>query len=116
MQKIIEHLKREKEKELKIAYKNHLKGVDNNEYEGDDNAGCFDNENIIILESEEDKIGEDTKWNSLKMNVFNQQYLEFNEKQQLAIDLQGDKVIDYVFNLLENCTDDIREYLHNQKN
>ena len=116
MQKIIEHLKREKEKELKIAYKNYLKGEDNNEYKGDDNIGYFDNENIIILESEEDKIGEDTKWNSLKMNVFNEQYLEFNEKQKLAIDLQGDKVIDYVFDLLENCTDDIREYLHNQKN
>ena len=116
MQKIIEHLKREKEKELKIAYKNYLKGEDNNEYKGDDNIGYFDNENIIILESEEDKIGEDTKWNFLKMNVFNEQYLEFNEKQKLAIDLQGDKVIDYVFDLLENCTDDIREYLHNQKN
>ena len=116
MQKIIEHLKSEKEKELKIAYKNYLKGEDNNEYEGDANVRYFDNENIVILESEEDKIGEDTKWNSFKMNVFNEQYLEFNEKQQLAIDLQGDKVIDYVYDLLENCTDDVRQYLYNQKN
>ena len=103
MQKIIERLKREKEKELRI--------------EGNDegNVEYFDNRNIIILESEEDKIGEDTKWNSFKMNVFDERYLEFNEKQQLDIDLQGDKVIDYLFDLLENCTDDIRDYLNKHR-
>ena len=116
MKKIIEHLKREKEKELKIAYKKYLKDEESNEYEDDGNVEYFDNKNIIILESEEDKIGEDTKWNSFKINVFNEQYLEFNEKQQLDIDLQGDKAIDFLFDLLENCTDDIRDYLNNHRN
>ena len=50
------------------------------------------------------------------MNVFNEQYLESNEKQRKDIDLEGDKAINFIMNLLENCTDDIRQYINRNKN
>ena len=61
-------------------------------------------------------MGSDTKANSFMMNVFNEQYLESNEKQRKVIDLEGDKAINFIMNLLENCTDDIREYINRYKN
>ena len=105
MKKIIEFLKKEKD----ITNKN----KDKDEEEGD-NIEYFNEKNILILESEEDKIG-DTKSNSIFVNLFNEQYLEFNEKDQEAIDLEGDKIINYVIKLLETCTDDIRDYINRNK-
>ena len=112
MKKIIEHLKREKEKEVKIKRNKYGNICDD---EICVNIEYFNEKNIIILESEEDKIGENTKFNSLFMNVFNEQYLEYNEKQKQAIDLEGERAINYIIDLLENCTDDVRGYLSSNK-
>jgi len=89
MKKIIESLK-------KLKYKN------------------FNERNIIILESEEKKIV-DTKDNSILVNLFNEQYLEASEEQRASIDHKGEEVINYIKDLLENCTDDIRIYINNNK-
>ena len=106
MEKIIEHLKKEKN----IKNKNR----DKDEEEGE-NIENFNEKNILILESEEDKMVDETKSNSIYMNLFNEDYLAKNEQEKEAIDLEGDKIINYVIKLLENCTDDIRDYLNLNK-
>ena len=106
MQKIIEHLKKEKN----IKNKNR----DKDEEEGE-NIEYFNEKNILILESEEDKMVDETKHNSVYMNLFNEDYLAKNEQEKVAVDLEGDKIINYVIKLLENCKDDIRDYINHNK-
>ena len=72
----------------------------------------FNINNIIILESEPDKIHDNTKNNSILVNVFSEQYLEYDQRQKSKIDMEGQKVIEYVRNLLENCGADVREYIN----
>ena len=67
------------------------------------------------MESEEDKIGVDNKNNSIFVSVFSEKYLESDEQKKLAIDLEGDKSINYIYKLLETCNDDIREYINRNK-
>ena len=40
---------------------------------------------------------------------------EKDDQGKGAIDLEGDKVINYVYKLLETCTDDIRDYINRNK-
>ena len=102
MQKIKEHLKKEK---------NSDKNKDTEEI----NYEIFDEKNIFILESEPDKESEDTRNNSFFINSFDEKYLEKKENEKEAIDIRGNAVINYVYQLLENCTDDIRDYIHRNK-
>ena len=106
MKKIIEHLSAEKKKELKKK---------NYDDESENNFQCFNEKNILIVESEEDKMGEDNKNNSIFVSVFSEKYLESDEQKKLAIDLEGDKSINYIYKLLETCNDDIREYINRNK-
>ena len=106
MKKIIEHLSAEKKKELKKK---------NYDDESENNFQCFNEKNILIVESEEDKIGEGNKNNSIFVSVFSEKYLESDEQKKLAIDLEGDKSINYIYKLLETCNDDIREYINRNK-
>ena len=106
MKKIIEHLSAEKKKELKKK---------NYDDESENNFQCFNEKNILIVESEEDKIGEDNKNNFIFVSVFSEKYLESDEQKKLAIDLEGDKSINYIYKLLETCNDDIREYINRNK-
>jgi molybdopterin-guanine dinucleotide biosynthesis protein A len=41
--------------------------------------------------------------------------LKKDEKGKEAIDIQGNTVINYLYKLLENCTDDIRVYINRNK-
>ena len=104
-QKIKERLKKEKKK---IDNKNKDSAEEEENYEN------FDEKNIIILESEEDK-NDDTKSNSIYVNLFSEEYLEKDEKGKESIDIEGNKIINYVYKLLENCTDDIRDYINRNK-
>ena len=106
MKKIIEHLSAEKKKELKKK---------NYDDESENNFQCFNEKNILIVESEEDKINEDNKNNFIFVSVFSEKYLESDEQKKLAIDLEGDKSINYIYKLLETCNDDIREYINRNK-
>ena len=108
MKKIIEHLSAEKKKELKK--KNCV--IDD---EAENNFLYFNEKNILIVESEEDKVTEDNKHNSIFVSVFSEKYLESDEQKKLAIDLEGDKSINYIYKLLETCNDDIREYINKNK-
>ena len=105
MQKILEHLKKDKEQNNKNKDK---------DQEGGDNVEYFNEKNIIILESEEDKM-EDTKNNSVYVNLFSEKYLEKDKQGQEAEDINGDRAINYIKKLLENCCDDIRDYISKHK-
>jgi len=105
MQKILEHLKKDKEQNNKNKDK---------EQEGGDNVEYFNEKNIIILESEEDKMGE-TKNNSVYVNLFSEEYLKKDKQGQEAEDINGDRAINYIKKLLENCCDDIRDYISKHK-
>ena len=108
MKKIIEHLSAEKKKELKKK-----NCVTDNETES--NYENFKEKNILIVESEEDKVAEDNKNNSIFVSVFSEKYLESDEQKKMAIDLEGDKAINYIYKLLETCNDDIREYINKNR-
>ena len=108
MKKIIEHLSAEKKKELKKK-----NCVTDNETES--NYEYFKEKNILIVESEEDKVAEDNKNNSIFVSVFSEKYLESDEQKKMAIDLEGDKAINYIYKLLETCNDDIREYINKNR-
>ena len=78
----------------------------NNEY------NYFDERNIIIIEGKQDKIGEDTKDNSIVINFYNKEYIESYEENKELLNKRSDKVIKYIKDLLENCDDDIRNYIN----
>ena len=80
MEKIKEHLKN-----LKISKDKDGENAENTEY--------FNEKNILILESEEDKKVDGTRKNSIYVNLFDEDYLGKNEKDQISIDLEGDKII-----------------------
>ena len=75
----------------------------------------FDEKNIIIIESEKNKIGNDTKNNSILVNLFNEEIIQSNEKMRETIETKEDKTIKYIIDLLENCCDDIRNYINENK-
>ena len=105
MNKIIEHLKKEKNMNNKNKDK---------EQEEGDNVEYFNEKNIIIVDSDKDKMGE-TKNNSIYVNIFDEDYLNKNEQDKISIDLEGDKAINYLIKLLETCSDDIRTYINKNK-
>ena len=76
-----------------------------------DNPGYFDENNILILESEKDKMADSTRNNTIFLNVFNEEYLQKDEKGKKATDLDVDKFIDYLVKLLNDCGEDIRSYI-----
>ena len=81
----------------------HLKTKDKWDY--------FDEKNILILEGDQNKITEGTKGNSLISNLFSEEYLMLSKEKKKEVEKEGDKLIRYVMNLLENCVTDIRDYL-----
>ena len=109
LNKIIENLKNNKNPTMNN--KHNKEKEENSEIKIDK---IFNEKNILIVESEEDKMT-DTKHNSIIVNLFNEQYLERDEKEKEAIDLEGDKVINYIHKLLETCSDDIRDYISHNK-
>lgn len=80
--------------------------------------GEFEAKNTLILESEmggEDDKTEYTRANSLRMNLFSEQYLLYDNEKQKKFEEYQDKLIAYVEKLLEECTDDVRDYLNKHK-
>ena len=71
----------------------------------------FDEKNILILEGDKNKITEGTMGNSLISNLFSEEYLLLDKEKKNEVEKEGDRLIKYVVNLLENCSTDIRDYL-----
>ena len=64
----------------------------------------------MIFESEKDKIF-DTKDNSIVINIFSERHFFFNKEEKEQFEKIENKIIDYIVNLLDECVDDIREYI-----
>lgn len=94
MEKIIEYLKQKKKSD--------------NEQESTE---YFDEHNILILESEPDKTLDSTINNTIRLNTFNEEYLQKDEKGKTITDLEVDKFLKYLVTLLNNCGEDIRSYI-----
>ena len=76
-----------------------------------DTTSYFSDNNILILESEQDKMTESTRNNSIRLNIFNEEYLQKDEKAKTVDDLKVDKFIQYLVKLLNDCGDDVRNYI-----
>ena len=77
-----------------------------------DKLYCFNNTNVLIIESKDYKISESTKQNSINVSVFNEELMRKpnNERKEILMK-KGDKLINYVYDLLENCPNDVRDYI-----
>ena len=77
-----------------------------------DKLYCFNNTNVLIIESKDYKISESTKQNSINVSVFNEELMRKpnNEMKKIILE-KGDKLIKYVYDLLENCPNDVRDYI-----
>ena len=72
----------------------------------------YDKTNFIILESDQQKIG-DPESTSIPMKVFPENYYYLPQTETDALKVLEMKYIDYIENLLENCIGDVRTYLEN---
>jgi hypothetical protein len=77
--------------------------------------GNFNETNILVLESESEKITEGSKNNSLPMNVFSEQYMTFTPEELREFDKKTEKILDYLEKMLNECEGDIREYIANHE-
>jgi hypothetical protein len=71
---------------------------------------CFNETNILILDAEPTKISENTMDNSIVVKLFNEENILNEERKEKRKELEN-KVIDYCFELLEECVEDIRAYI-----
>ena len=84
-----------------------------------DKLYCFNKTNVLIIESKEFKVkGEEkpdsTKLNTLNVSVIDEELLRKpNAERKKIIKEKGEKLINYVYDLLENCPNDVRDYLVN---
>ena len=78
----------------------------------------YNETNIVILESETDKIYESndglnsTKYNSLELNIFDCDHFKKSSEQKIKLDKEIDQNIDYLLKLMDNCNEDIRDYIN----
>ena len=84
-----------------------------------DKLYCFNKTNVLIIESKDFKIKEETKPESTKLNsinisVINEELLKKPSlERKRLIEEKGERLINYVYDLLENCPNDVRDYLVN---
>ena len=84
---------------------NHVKNKDKIYY--------FNETNILILDSKDYKISETTRNNTINVSVFNEELLRTTpqEAKKRLLKEKGDKLINYVVELLEKCPNDVRDYI-----
>ena len=84
-----------------------------------DKLYCFNKTNVLIIESKDFKIKEEkkpesTKLNSINISVINEELLKKPSlERKRLIEEKGERLINYVYDLLENCPNDVRDYLQN---
>ena len=77
-----------------------------------DKIYSFNETNILIIDSKDFKISETTRTNTINVSVFNEELLRtpYAERNRL-LNEKGDNLVNYLYNLLENCPNDIRDYI-----
>ena len=77
-----------------------------------DKIFSFNETNILIIDSKDYKISDTTRSNTVNVSVFNEELLRTPQKDKKNIlNEKGDKLINYVYELLENCPNDVRDYI-----
>ena len=77
-----------------------------------DKLYCFNKTNVLIIESKDYKISDSTKENTINVSVFNEELLRTQNSERKKVLLEkGERLINYVYELLENCPNDVRDYL-----
>ena len=77
-----------------------------------DKLYCFNKTNVLIIESKDYKISDSTKENTINVSVFNEELLRTPNSERKKVLLEkGERLINYVYELLENCPNDVRDYL-----
>ena len=77
-----------------------------------DKLYCFNKTNVLIIDSKDYKITDSTKENTINVSVFNEELMRKpNEERRKILMEKGDKLINYVYELLENCPNDVRDYI-----
>ena len=85
-----------------------------NHIKNKDKLYSYNETNILIIDSKESKISETTKANTINVSVFNENLLKDPQPQaekKKLLNEKGDKLIDYIYELLENCPNDVRDYI-----
>lgn len=83
-----------------------------NHIKNKDKIYSFNETNILIIDGKDYKISESTKFNTINVSVFNEELLRKpnSEKNRLLYE-KGEKLVNYVYDLLENCPNDVRDYI-----
>ena len=77
-----------------------------------DKMYCFNETNILIIDSKDYKISENTKNNTINASVVNEEILRMpQEKKMEEMKKRNKKLIEYVHELLEKCPNDVRDYI-----
>ena len=77
-----------------------------------DKLYCFNKTNVLIIDSKDYKITDSTKENTINVSVFNEELMRKpNEERKKMLMEKGDKLINYVYELLYNCPNDVRDYI-----
>ena len=72
----------------------------------------FNETNILIIDSKDYKISDTTRNNTINVSVFNEELLRTPQKDKKnLLNEKGDQLINYVYELLENCPNDVRDYI-----
>jgi hypothetical protein len=72
----------------------------------------FNETNILIIDSKDYKISDTTRNNTINVSVFNEELLRTPQKDKKSLlNEKGDQLINYVYELLENCPNDVRDYI-----
>ena len=83
-----------------------------NHIKNKDKIFSFNETNILIIDSKDYKISETTRSNTINVSVFNEELLRtsYAEKNKL-LNEKGEKLINYLYELLEKCPNDVRDYI-----
>jgi hypothetical protein len=79
-------------------------------------SGCdtkFNETNIIILESENDKITPETSSNSIMVNIFSEEFMTYTPEEKELFKLRVEKLLSYLEKLLNDADGDLREWIAN---
>jgi hypothetical protein len=77
-----------------------------------DKMYCFNETNILIIDSKDYKISDNTRNNTINASVVNEEILRMpQEKKMEEMRKRNKKLIEYVQELLEKCPNDVRDYI-----
>ena len=77
-----------------------------------DKLYCFNETNILIIDSKDYKISENTRNNTINASVVNEEILRMpQDKKNEEMKKRNKKLIEYVQELLEKCPNDVRDYI-----